>query len=36
MKKLFEEPVVDILPFNVEDIITASAPGEGDNGTGWG
>lgn len=32
MKKVFEEPVVEVNEFNVEDIITASGdPTQGEN-----
>jgi len=34
MKKEFETPEINVMKFNVEDVITASAGGEGEGGEG--
>ena len=31
----FEMPEIEVEIFNVEDVITASAPGLGENDTNW-
>ena len=32
----FEAPEMNVINFNVEDVITASMPGTGENQTPWG
>ena len=32
----FEAPVIEVINFAVEDVITTSAPDAGENGMGWG
>lgn len=34
--KLFETPMIEVITFTAEDILTVSGPTNGDDDLGWG